>query len=873
MNYFEKKQWIRMVLCVIVLLGISLYLSGVIGGEHLTYNLRTGSVKGTDAEASEKGFGGMVAVHAVLDGQKVLDLTVDTPDETEGLGKKCSEAEFTAQFIGKEGPFTYGENGVEAISGATVTSNAVLKALNRAITGESAAEAEEPAAETEAPAEKTEEPAAETEAPAEKTEEPAAEAEKPAAEASEQGFAGTVTVHAVLDGKKVLDLTVDTPDETEGLGKRCSEKEFTAQFIGKEGPFAYGENGIDAVTGATITSNAVLKALNGVIPGEPAAEAPAEKTEEPAAEAEKPAAEASEQGFAGTVTVHAVLDGKKVLDLTVDTPDETEGLGKKCSEAEFTAQFIGKEGPFAYGENGIDAVTGATITSNAVLKALNGIIPGEPAAEAPAEKTEEPAAEASEQGFAGTVTIHAVLDGKKVLDLTVDTPDETEGLGKRCSEKEFTAQFIGKEGPFAYGENGIDAVTGATITSNAVLKALNGVIPGEPAAEAPAEKTEEPAAEVKEPAAEAEEKTSGSALPAAVLRGVTVSMGDNDKNNVVTSYLEEDPYLKNIYEGYGFAKDYGSARGHTYTLEDVAKTERPHPKANCITCKTDDFARLVNTEGVGVYSMPFDDVFPRMTTTISCYTCHSDGMGADGKPAVSHSYVNTALGASAGEINPAVLVCGQCHIEYYFTPSDSETMMPYHSAAEMTPAAILAYYDAMDFADWTQPSTGTRMLKAQHPEMETVLGSAHYAKTGMTCADCHMPMTTAETGESYRSHYLVSPLQSEALLATCAKCHGSAENTITLVKTTQEKVTAREKTVGNRLSQLKDALAAAVAENKLGETELEAVRKLYREAQWYFDFCYVENSEGAHNSTLSLSCLDTSEGLIDEAMLQMGVQQ
>ena len=620
MNYFEKKQWIRMVLCVIVLLGISLYLSGVIGGEHLTYNLRTGSVKGTDAEASEKGFGGTVAVHAVLDGKKVLDLTVDTPDETEGLGKKCSEAEFTAQFIGKEGPFAYGENGVEAISGATVTSNAVLKALNRAITGEAAAEEE-----------------------------------KPAAEASEQGFAGTVTVHAVLDGKKVLDLTVDTPDETEGLGKKCSEKEFAAQFIGKEGPFVYGENGIEAISGATITSNAVLKALNGVIPGEPAAEAPAEKTEEPAAEAE--------------------------------------------------------------------------------------------------------------------------------------------------------------------------------------------------------------------------EKTSGSALPAAVLRGVTVSMGDNDKNNVVTSYLEEDPYLKNIYEGYGFAKDYGSARGHTYTLEDLAKTERPHPKANCITCKTDDFARLVNTEGIGVYSMPFDEVFPRMTATISCYTCHGDGMGADGKLAVTHSYVNTALGASAGEINPAVLSCGQCHIEYYFTPSDSETMMPYHSVAEMTPAAILAYYDAMDFADWTQPSTGTRMLKAQHPEMETVLGSAHYAKTGMTCADCHMPMTTAETGESYRSHYLVSPLQSEALLATCAKCHGSAENTITLVTTTQEKVTAREKTVGNRLSQLKDALAAAVAENKLGETELEAVRKLYREAQWYFDFCYVENSEGAHNSTLSLSCLDTSEGLIDEAMLQMGVQQ
>ena len=35
-------------------------------------------------------------------------------------------------------------------------------------------------------------------------------------------------------------------------------------------------------------------------------------------------------------------------------------------------------------------------------------------------------------------------------------------------------------------------------------------------------------------------------------------------------------------------------------------------------------------------------------------------------------------------------------------------------------------------------------------------------------------------------------------------------------------------------------------------------------------FCYVENSEGAHNSTLSLYCLETSESRIDEAMALLG---
>ncbi|MBQ8160177.1 MAG: FMN-binding protein, partial [Clostridia bacterium] len=56
-----------------------------------------------------------------------------------------------------------------------------------------------------------------------------------------------------------------------------------------------------------------------------------------------------------------------------------------------------------------------------------------------------------------------------------ETAGETDGFGKRASEEEFTSQFIGKSGPFTYGE-GVDALSGATITSNAVLEALNGLL-------------------------------------------------------------------------------------------------------------------------------------------------------------------------------------------------------------------------------------------------------------------------------------------------------------------------------------------------------------------------------------------------------------
>ncbi|MBP5168770.1 MAG: ammonia-forming cytochrome c nitrite reductase subunit c552, partial [Oscillospiraceae bacterium] len=86
----------------------------------------------------------------------------------------------------------------------------------------------------------------------------------------------------------------------------------------------------------------------------------------------------------------------------------------------------------------------------------------------------------------------------------------------------------------------------------------------------------------------------------------------------------------------------------------------------------------------------------------------------------------------------------------------------------------------------------------------------------------------------------------------------------------QDRVTARETEVGNKLSELKDTLAKAVSDARMSEQELDAVRKLHREAQRFFDFCYVENSEGAHNSELSFSCLDISEAKIDEALALLG---
>jgi nitrite reductase (cytochrome c-552) len=352
-------------------------------------------------------------------------------------------------------------------------------------------------------------------------------------------------------------------------------------------------------------------------------------------------------------------------------------------------------------------------------------------------------------------------------------------------------------------------------------------------------------------------------------------------------YLDSDPYLKTLYAKYGFHYDYKEARGHVYTMEDVMTTERTHlhekygkkpQNANCLTCKTPNFTVKTETD-IGIYSEDFQTVHAEIAgyaEGVSCYNCHGNTpnewhridpeneQSAETNLTVTHPYVTKALGDSVRTIDPGVLACGQCHIEYYFDPTTGETMMPYHSVEEMSPEAIYAYYQDLGFKDWEHADTGAQMLKVQHPEMETYLTGVHAGE--LTCADCHMPIVQdAKDRSIYHSHMLVSPLNDETLLASCARCHGDTDM-VAKVEAIRNRIRNAEKRVGEKLETFTNLLADAVKGNKLSESDLETLRGIQREAQWYFDFCYAENSEGAHNSDLSMHCLDKAEELIDAGM-------
>ena len=500
-----------------------------------------------------------------------------------------------------------------------------------------------------------------------------------------------------------------------------------------------------------------------------------------------------------------------------------------------------------------------------IVGLTTGIIKSLPAT-AGVKSSEIPAAALTLTGTApgrnGDVTVEIVADDSRIYRIKIVDHQETDGIGTKAVEQLpldiFQAQSLK-----------VDAVSGATLTSEAIKAAIvNAMLDGN-----------------------IQPGSFGGALVKAdklakrvqTKSGVTVLHASdwaeqfpNEFNSWTMTkesaeaedYLELYPMLRTLYEGYGFAKDYKAARGHYYDVQDIEATGRPHPMANCWTCKTPDFTNMVNELGVEAYQLDWTDVQKEITEGISCYNCHAN---TPGEITVTHTYWIDAVGDDFDSIDAANLACGQCHNEYYFAPDTKATTIAHNSLESMAPEKILAYFNdganfstGEAFADWTNPRTGVRQIKVQHPEFETYLGEGSQHRGTYTCADCHMPDAVAEDGTVYRSHNIISPLDNPELIENeCSKCH---VDLVREVRESQAKVESRTYSVGYELEFLTEQLAAAVASGDYTDAELDPIRSLARDAQFYWDFVFVENAEGAHNPTLTYDCLDRAEALCNEAI-------
>ena len=471
---------------------------------------------------------------------------------------------------------------------------------------------------------------------------------------------------------------------------------------------------------------------------------------------------------------------------------------------------------------------------------------------------------ASAPGRNGDVTVQVVADEDMIYQIKVLEHKETDGIGseavKRLPGSIFQAQSLK-----------VDAVSGATISSDAIKTAIitaleeGGIKPS--IFGGSLVKVEQVAHKI--------ETGSGVSMVLATdwseeYPEIYASWVSNNENSEATDYLVDYPMLKVLYEPYGFSKDYKAARGHMYALEDIFSTARigEKSKASCYTCKTAQFTWLVNEEGVEIYTLPFAELKDQVSEPIGCYTCHAN---SPGEVTITQTFLIDGVGEDFEGIDAADLACGQCHNEYYFATDTGATTLPHNSLASMSPDAILAFYNdpanfstGEIFTDYTNPRTGVKQIKVQHPEIETFLGEGSQHRNSYTCADCHMGSAVSASGVSYTTHYLSSPLDNPELIeGECAKCH---EDLVSEVRAVQEDVERRTYAIGYELQFLTERLAAAVESGEYTDAELDEIRALARDAQFYWDFVFVENAEGAHNPVLTHECLDKAEALCNEAL-------
>ena len=371
--------------------------------------------------------------------------------------------------------------------------------------------------------------------------------------------------------------------------------------------------------------------------------------------------------------------------------------------------------------------------------------------------------------------------------------------------------------------------------------------------------------------------------------------------------LEVDPYLKTIFDGYGFALEFNEERGHAYTLIDqeeskrITEIDQPGSCLHCHASNTvayyeagveagapaaDDepFTDPVRTEAVlrgfeVVNALPYEEANALVEHPVACIDCHDpETMNlrvtkpgfiigiralAASEEELPHlpSIERWREGDRAEPYDPNVeasrqemrtFVCGQCHVEYYFKGEQKQLTYPWQNGIGADD--IEKYYDEVGQSDWEHGITGAGVLKAQHPEFE-MWNTGIHARSGVACADCHMPYER-EGALKYSDHHVRSPLLN--IGNSCGTCHLYDE----------EEILGRAETIQARTREMLDTaevatvdlINAIAAAQEAGATDdqLAGAYDYQRKAQWRADFVNAENSMGFHSPQESARLLVAS---------------
>jgi fumarate reductase flavoprotein subunit len=168
---------------------------------------------------------------------------------------------------------------------------------------------------------------------------------------------------------------------------------------------------------------------------------------------------ASAQGIGGLVEVTVTVNADKITSVKIKGDKETEGLGAKAIEV-LPAKIVAANGK-------VDAVSGATVTSNAIFEALEAALKqarGE-ASMASVISFKPGTYVGTAKGYNGDLSLKVTFSETAIGGIEVAKSVETEHVGTAA----FPIMFKDIQD---YNSTGVDTVSGATFSSRAILGAV-----------------------------------------------------------------------------------------------------------------------------------------------------------------------------------------------------------------------------------------------------------------------------------------------------------------------------------------------------------------------------------------------------------------
>ena len=303
---------------------------------------------------------------------KIVGYDVISISETSGIGSRVAEDDFRNTVIGK----TTGDK-VDTLSGATISSTAVVKGLDAAkavyasLSGNAA-----PAPSTPTAPETTKEP----EAPASSATvlDQQEDGSQVTVTVEAKGFQGNNTYTVVIDkdSQEVLSVAMTTFNDTPGVGDVVND-EYLAGFAGLN--TAEAISAVDVKSGATYTSNSAIDAVKAAWNAVFTVEA-----DQPTAGADNAGEDAAvltsadgaletytvkAKGFQGDNEYEVVIDTEKqeVVSVKMTAFNDTPGVGDTVND-DYLAGFAGLKSEDEIAK--VDVKSGATFTSNSAIEAV-----------------------------------------------------------------------------------------------------------------------------------------------------------------------------------------------------------------------------------------------------------------------------------------------------------------------------------------------------------------------------------------------------------------------------------------------------------------------------------------------------------------------